>query len=105
MLCSSKKEKVPEPYNLERKLSAVFPKPSLLSSLSLWLPWLITSCAYIVFFKLGCFLPEHIYFQGASLVAQMVKNLPAMGETWFDPWVRKIPWKREWLEDLSYFPT
>ena len=30
----------------------------------------------------------------ASLVAQLVKNLPANAgnaETWFDPWVRKIP--------------
>ena len=27
-----------------------------------------------------------------SLVAQLVKNLPAMQETWaFDPWVGKIP--------------
>ena len=25
-----------------------------------------------------------------------VKNLPAMQETWFDPWVRKIPWRRAW---------
>ena len=33
----------------------------------------------------------------------MVKNLPTMGETWFDPCVRKILWKREWLEDLSHF--
>ena len=32
----------------------------------------------------------------ASLVAQMVKDLLAMQETWFDPWVRKIPWRREW---------
>ena len=31
-----------------------------------------------------------------SLVAQTVKNLPAMWETWFDPWVRKIPWKSKW---------
>ena len=29
----------------------------------------------------------------ASLVAQLVKNLPAMQETW----VGKIPWRREWL--------
>ena len=28
----------------------------------------------------------------ASLVAQMVKNLPAMQETW----VGKIPWRRAW---------
>ena len=27
----------------------------------------------------------------ASLVAQLVKNLPAMRETWVDPWVGKIP--------------
>ena len=33
----------------------------------------------------------------ASLVAQLVKNLPAMQETWFDPWVRKILWRRERL--------
>ena len=32
----------------------------------------------------------------ASLVAQMVKNLPAMQEIWFNPQVGKIPWKREW---------
>ena len=32
----------------------------------------------------------------ASLVAQMVKRLPAMPETGFDPWVGKIPWRRKW---------
>jgi len=31
----------------------------------------------------------------ASLMAQTVKNLPA-GEPLSDPWVRKIPWRREW---------
>ena len=30
------------------------------------------------------------------LVAQRVKYLPAMQETWFNPWVRKIPWRRKW---------
>ena len=41
-------------------------------------------------------------------MAQKVNNLPAMQETWFDPWVGKIPWKREWhplqyscLENMS----
>ena len=33
----------------------------------------------------------------APLEAQMVKNLPAMQETGFDPWVGKIPQRREWL--------
>ena len=34
---------------------------------------------------------------GASLIAQLVKTLPAMQETrpWFDSWVRKIPWRRD----------
>ena len=32
----------------------------------------------------------------ASLVAQMVKKLPAMQEICFNPRVKKIPWRREW---------
>ena len=32
-----------------------------------------------------------------SLIAQLVKNLPAMQETWFDSWVRKILWRRDRL--------
>ena len=30
-----------------------------------------------------------------KLVAQKVKNLPAMQETGFNPWVGKIPWRWE----------
>ena len=37
-----------------------------------------------------------IFFM-ASLLAQLVKNPPAMWETGFDPWVRKIPWRRDRL--------
>ena len=32
-----------------------------------------------------------------SLVAQLVKNLPAVQETQFDSWVRKIHWRRDSL--------
>ena len=39
----------------------------------------------------ACFL---VLFR-ASLVAQMVKHLPAKLETQFDAWVGKIPWRRE----------
>ena len=28
-------------------------------------------------------------------MAQLVKILPAMQETWFDPWVGKIPWGKD----------
>ena len=40
----------------------------------------------------------------ASLEAYMVKNVPAMQETGFDPWVRKIPWRREWLPTPVFLP-
>ena len=36
----------------------------------------------------------------ASLVAQLVKNPPAMRETW----VGKIPWRREWLPTPVFWP-
>ena len=32
----------------------------------------------------------------ASLMAQIVKRLPAMRETWFNPWIGKISWRRKW---------
>ena len=32
-----------------------------------------------------------------SLVAQLVKNPSAMQETWFDYWIRKIPWRTDGL--------
>ena len=44
-------------------------------------------------------------YSWASLVAQMVKNLPAMREIWFDPWVRKIPWRRERLTTPVFLPA
>ena len=35
----------------------------------------------------------------------MIKNLPAMQETPDpDPWVRKIPWRREWLPTPVFLP-
>ena len=38
-------------------------------------------------------------------MAQMVKNPPAMQEIWgLDPWVGKIPWKREWLPTPVFLP-
>ena len=39
------------------------------------------------------------------MVAQMVKHLPAKQETpGFDPWVRKIRWRREWLPTPVILP-
>ena len=30
------------------------------------------------------------------MVAQSIKNLPALQETGFNPWVGKSPWRRAW---------
>ena len=42
--------------------------------------------------------------QCTSLVAQMVKNLPAMQETRLDPWISKIPWRKEWQLTPVFLP-
>ena len=47
-------------------------------------------------------LPTPVFL--ASLVAQMVKNLPACGRPGFDPWVGKIPWKRAWQPTPVFLP-
>ena len=37
-------------------------------------------------------------------MAETVKNLPAVQETWFDPWVGKIPQRREWQPTPVFLP-
>ena len=49
---------------------------------------------------LGAFINK----SGASLLAQMVYNLPVMQETGFNPSVRKIPWKRKWQLTPVFLP-
>ena len=39
-----------------------------------------------------------------SLVAQLVKNPPALWESGFNPWVGKIPWRRERLPTPVFWP-
>ena len=34
----------------------------------------------------------------------MVKNLPAMQQPGFDPWVGKIPWRRTWQSTSESWP-
>ena len=42
--------------------------------------------------------------EGDSLVAQLVKNPPAVQETRFDPWVGKIHWRKELLSTPVFWP-
>ena len=41
---------------------------------------------------------------GASLVAQMMKNLPSMWETWVRSLGWEDPWRRKWLPTPVFFP-
>ena len=50
---------------------------------------------------LSFFFIDYLVF---LLVAQMVKNLPAFRWPVFDPWVRKIPWRREWQSTPVFLP-
>ena len=50
----------------------------------------------------GVLIKVFLHREGASLVAQTVENLPAMWETQFSPWVRKVPWRRQWLLTLVH---
>ena len=43
-------------------------------------------------------------FLWASLVAQLVKNHPQCGRPGFDPWVGKIPQRRERLPTPGFWP-
>ena len=45
-----------------------------------------------------------LQYSWASLVAQLVKNLPQYGRPGFDPWVGKITWKRERLPTPVFWP-
>ena len=47
---------------------------------------------------------RHICEIWDSLVAQIVKNLPTMQKLRFDPWVRKIPYRREWQPTPVFLP-
>ena len=46
----------------------------------------------------------YLYLLVASLMAQMVKNLPAMRETWIQSLGWKIPWRRAWQPTPVFLP-
>ena len=46
-----------------------------------------------------------LQYSWASLVAQLVKNLPAMRRPGFNPWVGKVPWRRERLPNPVFSPA
>ena len=61
---------------------------------SIWSP----ICKYLLFICCQCLV------KWVSLVAQLVKNPPAMLETWVQSWVGKAPWRRERLLTPVFWP-
>ena len=45
-----------------------------------------------------------LQYSWASLMAQMVKNLPAMRDTWVWSLVGKVPWRRAWQPIPVFWP-
>ena len=45
----------------------------------------------------------YVYVYGASLMAQWW-GICLQCRTGFHPWVRKIPWRREWIHTPVFFP-
>ena len=55
-------------------------------------------CIYIYIIHINIYPLRNVFadFHGASLIAQLVKNLPAVRRPRFDSWVGNIPWRRKW---------
>ena len=60
--------------------------------------------AFLGGFPGGSGIGYPLQYTWASLVAQLVKNPPAMWRPGFDPWVGKMPWRREQLPTPGFWP-
>ena len=67
----------------------------------LWCSWLADNKNLPGLSLIPCLSWMHTTLR-AFLVDQMVKNLPACVKPGFNPWVRKIPWRRAW-QPISVF--
>ena len=60
---------------------------------------------FIIYIKFSLIFRWGLLCLWASLVAQMVKNSPIKSRRpGFDHWVRKIPWRRDWLPIPVFLP-
>ena len=78
----------------------ICPLCSCVSICEMWVMLLVSIMLINVFLKTALRFAFHVYYLHTlihSLVAQLVKNLTAMQETWVRSLVQKIPWRREYL--------
>ena len=65
-----------------------------------WHPWHHSWPRYWIMFLEFNFNKKRESFPGGSVV----KNPPAMQGPGFHSWVRKIPWRKQWLPILTFLP-
>ena len=64
----------------------------------------LLQCLLPFFILLPCTVLWLLVGLGPSLVTLTPKNLPAVQETWFNPWIGKISWRRERLPTPVFLP-
>ena len=85
----------------------ICPLCSCVSICEMWVMLLVSIMLINVFLKTALRFAFHVYYLHTlihSLVAQLVKNLTAMQETWVRSLVQKIPWRRERLPTPVFWP-
>ena len=77
--------------------SAIFLFPKVFIFINF--PWILFLINFYLFFTYS-----HLWINRAPLVAQMVKNLPAMWETWVWSLHWEDPWRRAWQTTPVFLP-
>ena len=70
--------------------------------LAVW--FLLFTNTHGYWYQCWCLYVDTWTYCSAFLVAQTVKNLPAVKRYGFDCWVRKCPWRREWQPTPVFLP-
>ena len=114
LVCQQWTGRGPESHSKSNSMEDLVMGPGIISDFLLF-PWAALFLSRLFFFlvpstadvepsrQFGWFI--HWYsLRRASLVAQMLKNPPAVQETQFDPWVRMIPWRMAWEPTPVFLP-
>ena len=88
--------------NKEDCISCLLLSKGILFSVFLWkrgaiLHWIEHVLFCILVIRIILCINKTYLIKRASLIAQLVKNPPAVQETWFHSWVEKIRWRKDRL--------
>ena len=94
--------------NKEDCISCLLLSKGILFSVFLWkrgaiLHWIEHVLFCILVIRIILCINKTYLIKRASLIAQLVKNPPAVQETWFHSWVEKIRWRKRIGYPLQYY--